>query len=103
MTKLSLQDQRQLVNAIHAKRKGEIKKFVHDRQMAGEGIKEIAIKVRNFLAPIAAEVSPIILRELVLPYIIKESKQYLGLGMKKKSGGALKLAGQGKKINKKYP
>ena len=107
MAKLSLSDQRELVKAIVAKRGAEIKKFVQEKQMAGEGIKEIAIKVRDFLEPIAKEVSPIILRELVIPYLIKEGKKQLGLGLKlagegkqkKKSGGSLKLAGEGKKKN----
>ena len=98
MAKLSLSDQRELVKTIEAQRKNEIKKFVRERQMAGEGVKEIATKVRNFLTPIAREVSPIILRELIIPYLIKEGKQYLGLSETTKYGGALKLAGQGKKI-----
>jgi hypothetical protein len=76
--------------------------------MRGEGIKEIMKKIGTVLGPIAKEVGSKVLKEIIIPLIIKEGKKRTGLSEGSGSegsglgvaGGALKLAGQGKK--KKY-
>lgn len=94
MAKKSLQEQRIMVMRLPAHHKMEVGRICH--QMEGKGVKEIAKKVQGYLTPVVKEISPIIVRELIVPYIIKEGKEYLGL-----NGKGLSLAGQGKRPVKK--
>ena len=65
-------------------------------------------KVGDFLGPIMKEVGPKVLKEFLLPFMIKKAKEHYGLGLHtaggglglagtglSPAGGALKLAGQG--------
>jgi len=52
--------------------------------MQGKGLKEILKSIGTVLGPIAKELGPIVIKELIIPFI-----------KKKLAGGALKLPGQG--------
>lgn len=86
----SLTQQRAVILALPSHHKMQVRKICND--MKGEGVKEVIKKVQNYLTPVVKEISPIIVRELIIPYMIKEGKSYLGL-----DGKGLSLAGQGKK------
>ena len=115
---LPIQKQRELVNNMSGKHRALLKKYCQACQHNGNGIDEILEKVKVFLKNIAIEVGPKVMKELIVPFLIKKAKEHMGLGLnvagnglnvagkglnvagkgkKTKKGGALKLAGQGKK------
>ena len=102
LKKLSLPEQRLLLKSLPAHRHSVIEKECRACSQKGEGVKKIMKKIGDFLGPIAKEVGPVVLRELVLPFLLIKSKQSIGLPVAipgtvatVKKGGALKLAGQG--------
>jgi hypothetical protein len=62
--------------------------------MKGEGIKSILAKVKKALGPIAKEIGPVVLKELIIPFL-KKKAGLSGKAGKGSCGGTLKLAGQG--------
>ena len=89
--KLSLAEQRKLLKALPASRVSAVRKSCRSKEMRGAGIKSVAIKARKALGPIAKEIGPTVLKEFILPMILKKA----GIEMPKKGKG-LKLAGQRK-------
>ena len=77
MTKLSLAQQRALIRALPQHRKMAVKKHCQACQMRGEGISDILKSVKSALGPIISEVGPTVLKEFVVPFIIKKIKQRL--------------------------
>ena len=66
-----------------------IKKICDECCMKGDGIGDILKKVKSYLVSAGKVVGPALLKEVVVPLIVKYAKGKAGLG--------LKLAGQGKK------
>ena len=110
--RLSLTHQRAMLQAMPETRKKALKKYCRVCQQKGDGIKEVMKKVGDFLGPIMKEVGPKVLKEFLLPFMIKKAKEHYGLGVYpagaglglagkglSPAGGALKLAGQGKKTS----
>ena len=70
--------------------------------MKGEGIKEILTKIRTLLGAAARQVGPVVLKEVIVPFLIKKGKEQAGVGISlagaglSPAGGALRLAGQGR-------
>ena len=108
--RLSQTQQRAMLQAMPETRKKALKKYCRICQQKGQGIQEIMKKVGDFLGPIMKEVGPKVLKEFLLPFMIKKAKEHYGLGLHtaggglglagtglSPAGGALKLAGQGKK------
>ena len=108
--RLSQIQQRAMLKAMPETRKIALKKYCRVCQQKGNGIQEIMKKVGDFLGPIMKEVGPKVLKEFLLPFMIKKAKEHYGLGLHtaggglglagsglSPAGGALKLAGQGKK------
>ena len=97
--RISQVQQRSLINSLPASRKIAVKKYCRACQQSGDGIQDILKKVGAFLGPIAREVGPKILKEFIIPLLLKEAKQKYGIDPSGsgKPGGALRLAGQGKK------
>jgi hypothetical protein len=102
ITKLTLPEQRALYNALPMSRKTALKKHCNSCEMRGEGIKDIMSKINSVLGPIAKELGPKVLKEIVVPLLMNYAKEKAGLSGKGVSpaGGSLKLAGQGKKMKK---
>ena len=96
--RLSQVQQRSLLNSLPSGRKTALKKYCRACQQQGNGVQDIIKKVGNFLGPIAKEVGPKILKEFIIPLLLKKSKEHYGLGLTP-AGGGLKLAGQGKKTS----
>ena len=90
MKRLSLPEQRKLLQSLPKHRLGMVKKHCESCEMKGEGVKEIIKKLESVLGPIVKEVGPTVLKELVMPYLKKK--------MKGKKGGALTLPGAGLKL-----
>ena len=73
----------------------KISKICAECCMKGDGIGDILKKVKNYLVSIGKVVGPPLLKEVVVPLIVKYAKQKAGVG------NGLKLAGQGKAKGKK--
>ena len=71
-----------------------IKKICDECCMKGDGVGDILKKVKNYLVSIGKVVGPPLLKEVVVPLIVKYAKGKAGLG--------LKLAGQGKGVKKPH-
>ena len=112
--KLTKNQKQLLLNGLSASKKLAIKKICEKcKDHSGAGIKDVLKKVAKFLGPIAKQVGPVLLKEYVLPLILKTVNTKLGTDIKMPgsgtspagsgtipAGGALKLAGQGKKTSK---
>ena len=96
--RLSQVQQRSLLNSLPAGRKTALKNYCRACQQHGDGIKDILKKVGDFLGPIAKDVGPKILKEFIIPLLLKKAKEQYGVGLTP-AGGSLKLAGQGKKTS----
>jgi hypothetical protein len=94
--RLSQVQQRSLINSLPASRKIAVKKYCRACEQSGDGIKDILKKVGAFLGPIAKEVGPKILKEFIIPLLLKKAQEKYGIDP---TGGTLKLAGQGKKTS----
>jgi hypothetical protein len=92
MKRLNLTEQRTLMRAIPASRRGLIRQHCCNEQMKGKGVKSILKSVVKVLGPVAKELGPTVLKQLVLPMI----KKKMGMGINV-AGGSLRLAGQGRK------
>ena len=92
-TRLKLTEQRRLYDALPKARKVALRKHCQCCQMRGDGIKDILKSVGKVLGPIAKEIGPTVMKEIVLPLLKKKIE---GKGLTP-AGGSLKLAGQGKK------
>ncbi len=88
MKALTKPQQRALYAALPASRKALVKKHCKACEMKGEGIMDILKSIGKALGPVARELGPVILKELILPML----KQKAGI-----KGKGLKLAGAGKK------
>jgi hypothetical protein len=71
-----------------------IKKICDECCMKGDGIGDILKKVKSYLVSAGKVVGPALLKEVVVPLIVKYAKGKAGLG--------LKLAGQGKVVKKPH-
>lgn len=87
--RLTLPQQRALYRALPASRKNACKRVCQQCQMKGEGFMSILKKVGKALGPVAKEIGPTVLKEIVIPLV----KKQVGSGLVP-SGGALRLAGQ---------
>ncbi len=101
--RLSQVQQRSLLNSLPASRKTAVKKYCRACQQSGDGIQDILKKVGAFLGPIAKEVGPKILKEFIIPLLLKKAQEKYGIDPSGQglspAGGTLKLAGQGKKTS----
>ena len=98
-TRLTTPQQRELLKALPPTRKKAVKTHCQSCQMKGEGIMDIIKSVGAVIGPIAKEIGPTVLKEFVLPFVkkkIEARNKPVGSGLTP-AGGALKLAGQGKK------
>ena len=103
--RLTNPQQKALLNALPNHRKNAVKSHCQSCQMRGEGFMDILKSIGSVLGPIAKEIGPTVLKELILPFV---KKKMTGNGLSPaggglspaggglSTGGALKLAGQGK-------
>lgn len=102
--KLSPAQQRAVLRALPPGKKAECAKVCAMCHMRGEGIKDILKKVASVIGPVAKQVGPTVLKEFILPMLKKKygiaasgsGRRPAGNGLQV-PGGALKLAGEGKK------
>ena len=83
MAKLTLAQQRSLLRALPASRIAVVRKHCRSCEQRGDGFMDIVRSVGRALGPVAKEIGPTILKELVLPML-----------KKKIAGKGLRLAGQ---------
>lgn len=95
-TRLTLPQQRALIRALPVSRKNACKTHCQSCIMRGEGIMDVLKSIGKVLGPVAKEIGPTVLKEFVIPFIKKKIE---GKGLTP-AGGALRLAGQGKKKRK---
>tara|TARA_R110000803_G_scaffold3847_2_gene13133 strand:- start:4194 stop:4469 length:276 start_codon:yes stop_codon:yes gene_type:complete len=86
--RLSLTEQRKLVKALPVSRINAVKKHCKSCDMRGEGLMDILKTVGKILGPVAKELGPTVLKEIIAPFIKKKIKKRYG-------GKGLKLAGRG--------
>ena len=98
MPRLSVAKQREILSSLPSQRKAVIKKYCRQCQMQGDGIQDILKKIGNFLGPIVKDVGPTILKEFIVPLLLKKAKEKAGMGLSL-AGSGLKLAGSGKKTS----
>jgi hypothetical protein len=84
------------MNSLTKKEHSKMKKICSECCMKGDGASEILEKVKGYLVSIGKVVAPALLKEVVVPLIVKYAKEKAGVG-----GSGLKLAGQGGKGVKK--
>ena len=96
MSRLSETQQRYLLESLPTARKIAVKNYCCACEQHGDGIKTIVKKVAKFLGPIAKSVGPKVLKEFILPLLMKKAREHYGVGLSP-AGGSLKLAGQGRK------
>tara|TARA_R110000823_G_scaffold41021_2_gene108287 strand:- start:439 stop:888 length:450 start_codon:yes stop_codon:yes gene_type:complete len=99
--KLNLKQQRALIKALPAHRINDVKKHCKSCQMKGQGIGAILKSIGSVLGPIAKEVGPTVLKELVLPFVkykLTGSGTHLAGKGTKLAGGSMPVAGRGTKL-----
>lgn len=99
--KLNLKQQRALIKALPAHRINDVKKHCKSCQMRGQGIGAILKSIGSVLGPIAKEVGPTVLKELVLPFVkykLTGSGTHLAGKGTKLAGGSMPIAGRGTKL-----
>ena len=94
MKRLSVNEQRALVNAMPAHRMKNVITHCRECEMRGEGVKEIVKSVGKALGSIGKEIGPVVLKELIIPLLLAKGKKTLGMGLKL-SGSGLTLPGSG--------
>ena len=73
MARLTVRQQKQLLNALPSHRKMAVKRTCHACQQQGSGIKDILKKARTALGPIASEIGPIAFKQFLLPMLLKKA------------------------------
>ena len=97
MLRLSTQQQRALLKALPMAKKAACRKHCRDMEMKGQGkFTDVMKSIGKVLGPLSKEVGPMVMKEFLLP-MLKSKMGGSGLGL---PGGALRLAGQGKKRRK---
>ena len=96
--RLTQTQQRTLLSSITPSHKRAVKKYCRCCQQSGDGLAEILKKVGKFLGPIAKDIGPKMLKEFIIPLLLKKANEKYGEGLSP-AGGALRLAGQGKKTS----
>lgn len=95
---LTLNQQRSVVRLLPASKRASLKKRCEVCEMRGEGLFDIIKSAGKFLVkelgPIAREVGPTVLKELVIPLL---KQKIVGSGLKT-AGGGLKLPGRGLRL-----
>lgn len=101
--KLTVAQKHKLFHSLTPSQKSVLKNHMCACHQSGEGIGSFFKKLGSVLAPIAKEIGPTVLREILIPI----AKKKVGLGLKtagsgtRTSGGALSLAGGKRKPRKK--
>lgn len=91
--RLNLSEQRKLYGALPASRKNMVKKHCRACAMRGEGLGKILKSTGKVLGPVAKEIGPTVMKEIVVPLLREKMKSQKGKGLTL-PGGGLKLAGQ---------
>lgn len=95
--RLSLPEQRRLYQALPQSRRTAVRRHCLQCSMRGDGLGSIFKSVGKVMGPIAKEIGPTVMKEIVLPILQKKIE---GNGLTP-AGGALRLAGQGRKKRRK--
>lgn len=77
--KLTVSQQRKLIRALPVHRRMTVQRQCRACQMQGQGIKEIMSKARSALGPIAKEIGPKVMKELIIPLLLKKLKEKAGV------------------------
>ncbi len=94
MKKATKQEQRRMYDALPESRKKALAKHCKSCEQRGEGFMDVFKSIAKFLGPVAKELGPVVLKEILMPLLKKKA------GLEPKGKG-LKLAGEGKKKKKK--
>lgn len=90
---MSMADQRTMYKGLPAASKVAVKKQCQMCAMSGDGIKDVLVKIREVLGPAAKELSQRVLKEIVVPLIVKYVKSKAGMDGTGHCGGSLGIAG----------
>lgn len=70
--KLTLAQQRKIVSCIPPERLRSVATVCNKCNQHGEGVKSAIAKARSVLGPIAQELGPTVMKEIVLPMLLKK-------------------------------
>lgn len=100
--RLTIKEQRDLIKAIPHSRKISVRKYCETCQQRGDGIGDILKKIGSVLGPIAKELGPTVMKELVIPFIKQKitqpPAQPAGKGLTLPGGKGLTLPGRGLRL-----
>ena len=93
--KLTRADKVKLIHSLSAGQKAQLRKHLHEHQMAGKGMSgtgfmDFLKKIGSTLAPVVKAVGMPVLKEILIPLA---KQKLLGSGLRP-VGGGLRLAGQ---------
>ena len=86
--RLSQVQQRGILDSLPASRKIAVKKYCRTCQQQGDGVTDILKKIGNFLGPIAKDVGPKVLKEFIIPLLLKKAKEHYGVGLSPAGSGS---------------
>lgn len=72
--RLTVAQQRKLLKALPAHRVAMVRKACNCKEQGGTGVKSAMTKARKALGPIAAEIGPVVMKEFIMPMIMKKLK-----------------------------
>tara|TARA_R110000822_G_scaffold56916_10_gene143558 strand:- start:620 stop:1006 length:387 start_codon:yes stop_codon:yes gene_type:complete len=98
MKRLTVPQQRMLIKGLTTANMKTVKKHCRACELRGEGIPAMTKSVSKMLLDLGKKVGPKVVKELIIPLLMKKAKEQAGVGLSP-AGAGLRLAGQGKKTS----
>jgi len=73
MVQLNQRQQRLLLAELPTERRMAVRRVCRGCEQRGEGIKDILIKVKKVLGPIASVLGPVVLKKFIVPMLLKKA------------------------------
>lgn len=72
MPRLNVKQQRHLLSALPPTRITAVRRVCKTSCMKGDGVKDTLKKARSALGPIAGEIGPVVMKEFIMPMLLKK-------------------------------
>lgn len=70
--RLTKAEQIRLLSALPSSRVSAVRRVCKQCEHKGEGVKETMAKARSALGPIAEEIGPVVLKQFIMPMLLKK-------------------------------